>query len=228
MSVMDRLESLLRERILILDGAMGTMIQKYKLDEKGYRGERFKDSEKDLKGNNDLLSLTQPEIIKEIHRSYLHAGSDIIETNTFNANGISQSDYHLQDLVYETNLSAARLARAAADEYTLKNPSHPRFVAGALGPTNQTTSLSPDVNHPEYRRVSFDDVANGYSGQIRGLVEGGVDFLLIETVFDTLNCKAALWAVEEYYSQGGQHIPLMVRTLFQWLTQGDYPPLLYP
>lgn len=201
---------LLKERILVFDGAMGTMIQEYKLDEAKYRGERFADYLSDLKGNNDLLSITQPDIIAEIHSKYFEAGADIVETNTFNANGLSQQDYNMQNLVYEMNLESAKIARKVADEYTQFNPDKPRFVAGALGPTNQTASLSPDINRPEFRRVSFDDVANGYRDQIRGLVEGGADFLLVETVFDTLNCKAALFAIDEYFDKNKIKIPVMV------------------
>ncbi len=200
----------LKKRILILDGAMGTMIQRHRLDENGYRGNIFSDYKGDLRGNNDILSLTQPDIIRSIHDAYLAAGSDIIETNTFNANTISQKDYGLEDQVYEMNLASAKIARAAADAFTAKQPDKPRFVAGALGPTNQTASLSPDINRPEFRRVTFDDVKKGYADQIRGLIDGGVDIFLVETVFDTLNCKAALFAIEEYLEEIGSHIPIMV------------------
>jgi 5-methyltetrahydrofolate--homocysteine methyltransferase len=204
------IHKLLKERILILDGAMGTMIQDYKLDEAGYRGERFADYPSDLKGNNDLLSITQPHIIKEIHQNFLEAGADIVETNSFNANGLSQHDYNLEDLVYEMNLESAKIARNIADEFTKKNPNNPRFVAGALGPTNQTASLSPDINRPEFRRVTFDDVVKGYADQVRGLIEGGCDFLMVETVFDTLNCKAALFSIDEYLYKNDIKIPVMV------------------
>ncbi len=204
------LHRLLKDRILILDGAMGTMIQRYRLQESDFRGERFAAHPVNVQGNNDLLSLTRPQVIAEIHRSYLDAGADIIETNTFNANGISQQDYRMEALVYEMNLAAARLAREAADEFTARNPKKPRFVAGAIGPTNRTASLSPDVNRPGYRAVTFDDLVAGYAPQIRGLVEGGADVLLVETVFDTLNCKAALFAIEQYFEQTGQRLPVMV------------------
>jgi len=204
------IHKLLKERILILDGAMGTMIQDYKLDEDSYRGKRFDDFPTDLKGNNDLLSITQPHIIKEIHQNFLEAGADIIETNTFNANGLSQQDYNLENLVYEMNLESAKIAKKVAEDFTKKNPDKPRFVAGALGPTNQTASLSPDINRPEFRRVSFDDVVKGYNEQIRGLVEGGCDFLLVETVFDTLNCKAALYAIDDFFHKNKVKIPVMV------------------
>jgi len=198
------------ERILILDGAMGTMIQRYKLDEAGYRGARFKDFSHDLKGNNDLLVLTQPTIISEIHNAYLEAGADIIETNTFNAQAISQSDYGLEDIAYEMNVSAAKLAREAADAWTKKTPDKPRFVAGAIGPTNRTASISPDVNNPGFRNVSFDALVAAYSTQTRGLIDGGVDTILIETVFDTLNAKAAGFAVEQVFEEMGVELPIMI------------------
>ncbi|MEA3244112.1 MAG: homocysteine S-methyltransferase family protein, partial [Pseudomonadota bacterium] len=191
---MNKLEQLLQERILILDGAMGTMIQRYKLDEAGYRGERFKDWPCDLKGNNDLLSLTQPQIISDIHKAYLEAGADIIETNTFNSTSISLADYQQEDLVYELNYESARLAREAADEFSTNT--RPRFVAGVLGPTNRTASLSPDVNNPGFRNVSFDALKDTYYEATRALVEGGADIILIETIFDTLNAKAAAFAVQ--------------------------------
>ena len=193
-----------KERILILDGAMGTMIQRYKLDEAGYRGERFKDHKRDLKGNNDLLVLSQPDIIREIHGKYLEAGADILETNTFNAQAISQSDYGLEDLSYEMNVAAAKLAREAADAWTKKTPDKPRFVAGAIGPTNRTASISPDVNNPGFRNVSFDELVEAYATQTRGLIEGGVDAIMIETVFDTLNAKAAGFAVEAGVRRDGR------------------------
>jgi 5-methyltetrahydrofolate--homocysteine methyltransferase len=198
------------ERILILDGAMGTMIQRYKLDEAGYRGARFKDFSHDLKGNNDLLVLTQPTIISEIHNAYLEAGADIIETNTFNAQAISQSDYGLEDIAYEMNVAAAKLAREAADAWTKKTPDKPRFVAGAIGPTNRTASISPDVNNPGFRNVSFDALVAAYSTQTRGLIDGGVDTILIETVFDTLNAKAAGFAVEQVFDEMGVELPIMI------------------
>jgi 5-methyltetrahydrofolate--homocysteine methyltransferase len=199
-----------KERILILDGAMGTMIQRYKLDEAGYRGERFKDFPRDLKGNNDLLVLTQPKIISEIHNAYLEAGADLIETNTFNAQAISQSDYGLADIAYEMNVAAAKLASEAADAWTKKTPDKPRFVAGAIGPTNRTASISPDVNNPGFRNVSFDALVDAYGTQARGLIEGGVDTILIETVFDTLNAKAAGFAVEQVFDELGVELPIMV------------------
>lgn len=200
----------LEKRILILDGAMGTMIQDHKLEERDFRGERFKDSSHDLKGNNDLLSLVRPDIIRDIHSSFYEAGSDIVETNTFSSNPISLADYGQEDLTYEMNLASAKLAREAADEFTRKNPNKPRFVAGALGPTNKTLSLSPDVNNPGYRAVTFDDVYRCYREQIPGLVDGGVDILLVETIFDTLNCKAALFAIEEFRNETGIDIPVMI------------------
>ncbi|WP_436414788.1 methionine synthase [Petrimonas sp.] len=202
------IKELLKSRILILDGAMGTMIQRYKLSEEQFRGERFADAAKPQKGNNDLLSVTQPEIIGEIHRGYLSAGADIIETNTFNANAISMDDYGMVHLVREINASAAQVARKAADEFTAKNPDKPRFVAGAIGPTNKTASMSPDVENPMYRAVTFDDLCNVYFEQIDALVENGVDILLIETVFDTLNAKAALFAANEVAKKHGKSTPI--------------------
>jgi 5-methyltetrahydrofolate--homocysteine methyltransferase len=200
----------LEKRILVIDGAMGTMIQRYKLQEADYRGERFIDFHKDLKGNNDLLSITQPDIIKTIHKSYLEAGADIIETNTFNANAISMADYDMQNLVYELNLDSARIARNAVDEIEKQDPSKPRFVAGAIGPTNRTASMSPDVNDPGYRAVSFDELVDAYYEQVKGLADGGVDLILVETVFDTLNCKAALFAIESFAEDTGKRFPVMV------------------
>ena len=196
---MKTLQNCLKERILIIDGAMGTMIQRYKLEEKDYRGERFKDWHTDVKGNNDLLSITQPQIIEEIHKQYLEAGADIIETNTFSSTSIAQADYDMQSLAYELNVASAKCARNAADAYTAKNPGKPRFVAGAIGPLNKTLSLSPDVNNPGFRAVTFDEVAKAYTEQIKGLVDGGVDIILIETIFDTLNAKAAIYAVKNYF-----------------------------
>ncbi len=180
----------LKKRVLVLDGAMGTMIQRYQLEEKDYRGEQFKDVKQLLKGNNDLLNITQPQIISEIHEQYLEAGADIIETNTFNGTRISQSDYGLEDYVYEMNRNAARLARAAADMFIKRTPEKPRFVAGAMGPTNKTASMSPKVNDPGYRNVSFDSLMEDYYQQASALLEGGADVLLVETIFDTLNAKA--------------------------------------
>jgi 5-methyltetrahydrofolate--homocysteine methyltransferase len=199
-----------KERILILDGAMGTMIQRYKLDEAGYRGERFKDFARDLKGNNDLLVLTQPKIIGKIHNAYLEAGADIVETNTFNAQAISQADYGLADIAYEMNVAAAKIAREAADAWTKRTPDRPRFVAGAIGPTNRTASISPDVNNPGFRNVGFDDLVEAYATQTRGLIDGGVDIILIETVFDTLNAKAAGFAVEQVFDETGVTLPIMI------------------
>ncbi|MBK7097980.1 MAG: homocysteine S-methyltransferase family protein [Sphingobacteriales bacterium] len=201
---MSELRSLLNKRILILDGAMGTMIQKHKLKEEDYRGERFKDWHKDVKGNNDLLSITRPEIICSIHKQYLEAGADIIETNTFNSTSISQADYDMQELAYELNVAAAKCAREAIDEYLTEHPSsdpNPKFVAGAIGPLNKTLSLSPDVNNPGYRAVTFDEVVDAYYEQISGLVDVGIDVLLIETIFDTLNAKAATFAVKKYFRE---------------------------
>ena len=209
----ERVATLKREakkRILILDGAMGTMIQRYKLDEAGYRGARFRDHPRDLKGNNDLLVLTQPHIISEIHNAYLEVGADIIETNTFNAQAISQSDYGLEAIAYELNVAAGKLARDTSDAFTKKTPDKPRFVAGAIGPTNRTASISPDVNNPGFRNVSFDALVDAYGTQARGLVEGGVDILLIETVFDTLNAKAAGFAVEQAFDELGVELPIML------------------
>jgi 5-methyltetrahydrofolate--homocysteine methyltransferase len=205
------LQEALKKRILVIDGAMGTMIQRHKLEEKDYRGERFKDWASDLKGNNDLLSLTQPAIIEGIHREYLDAGADIIETNTFNAQAISMADYHMEALAYEINVTAARLARKAADAYTAANPEKPRFVAGAIGPMSKTLSLSPDVNNPGYRAVTFDEVMAAYYEQVKGLVEGGVDLLLIETIFDTLNSKAAIFAIKKYFRDTHQpELPISI------------------
>ncbi|MEP6847008.1 MAG: homocysteine S-methyltransferase family protein [Panacibacter sp.] len=196
---MKSIRDCLKERILIIDGAMGTMIQRYKLAEADYRGERFKDWHKDVKGNNDLLCITQPQIIEEIHKQYLEAGADIIETNTFSSTAIAMADYDMQSLAYELNVAAAKCARSAADEYTAKDLSKPRFVAGAIGPLNKTLSLSPDVNNPGFRSVTFDEVVAAYYEQVKGLVDGGVDILLIETIFDTLNAKAAIYAIKKYF-----------------------------
>jgi 5-methyltetrahydrofolate--homocysteine methyltransferase len=197
-------------RILVLDGAMGTMIQSYKLEEADYRGERFKDWKQDLKGNNDLLALSQPQIIREIHNAFFDAGADIIETNTFNSTTISQADYGLEAFAYELNLEAARIAREAADEWSEKTPDKPRFVAGAIGPTNRTASLSPDVNNPGFRNVTFDELVEACSEQARGLIEGGADTILIETIFDTLNAKAAGFAVRKVFEELGVELPLMI------------------
>ena len=207
---MHRIEKLLEDRILFLDGAMGTMIQKHKLTEEQYRGERFADYAHNLKGNNDLLSITQPEIITEIHNQFLEAGADIIETNTFNSTAISMADYHMEDLVDELNIASAKLARESADKYTAMNPDKPRFVAGSMGPTNKTASLSPDVNNPGFRAVNFDDLVETYMQQARALAKGGVDIFLIETVFDTLNCKAAIFAILEVKEELGIDTPVMI------------------
>jgi 5-methyltetrahydrofolate--homocysteine methyltransferase len=211
MSAKQILETLLKERILIIDGAMGTMIQRYKLEEADYRGERFRDWHMDIKGNNDLLSMTRPEIIKTIHREYLEAGADIIETNTFNAQRVSLADYDMQSLATEMNVAAAAVARAAADEYMAAHPGTHKFVAGAIGPMNKTLSLSPDVNNPGYRAISFDEVAGAYYEQIKALVESGVDILLVETIFDTLNAKAAVYAIEKYFADTQREkLPVMI------------------
>lgn len=205
-----KIEDILRERILVLDGAMGTMIQRHKLEEADFRGERFKNHASPLKGNNDLLSITRPDIIKDIHRQYLLAGADIIETNTFSGTSIAQADYHLEEVVYELNYQSAKIAREVADEITKTTPDKPRFVAGAMGPTNRTASLSPDVNNPGYRAVTFDDLRVAYKEQIKGLLEGGAHVLLVETIFDTLNAKAALFAIEEYFEENNVQVPVMV------------------
>ncbi|MHB8624212.1 MAG: homocysteine S-methyltransferase family protein, partial [Sulfuricaulis sp.] len=207
---LSRLDAILQERILILDGAMGTMIQRYKLAEKDYRGERFAGWAHDLKGNNDLLTLTQPKIIHDIHTAYLDAGADIIETNTFNSQTISMADYHMEELAYELNREGARLARAAADDCERRDSKRPRYVAGVLGPTNRTASLSPDVNDPGFRNISFAGLVTAYAESVRGLLDGGADLLLVETVFDTLNCKAALFAIDQYFEQHGVRVPIMI------------------
>lgn len=212
---MKSIRDLLNERILIIDGAMGTMIQRYKLNEADYRGERFKDWPSDLKGNNDLLCLTQPQIIKAIHKEYLEAGADIIETNTFNAQRVSLADYNMESLAYEMNLAAARCAREAVNEFLassqrLKDEPGP-FVAGAIGPMNKTLSLSPDVNNPGFRALTFDEAVAAYYEQVKGLVEGGVDLLLVETIFDTLNAKAAIFAIKKYFRDTVQKpLPVMI------------------
>src|SRR5215216_182896 len=202
--------ALLEQRIVLLDCAMGTMIQSYGLSEGDYRGERFANHPVELRGNNDLLSITQPEIIRHIHEAAMDAGSDIIETNTFSSTSIAQADYRLEDLAYELNLEAARIARAAADAYTEKNSERPRYVAVALGPTNRTASLSPDVNNPGFRNITFDELADSYAEASRGLVEGGVDLLLVETVFDTLNARAAIFGITSYLEEEGLDVPIMI------------------
>ncbi len=204
------IENEISGRILVLDGAMGTMIQDYLLDESGFRGDRFHDFPYSLKGNNDLLVLTQPQIISEIHEQYLEAGADIIETNTFNSNRISMSDYHMESLVYEINKTAAQLAVEAAEKFTLLTPRKPRFVAGSIGPTNKTASMSPDVSDPAYRAVTFDDLYDVYVEQVNGLLDGGVDLLLVETIFDTLNAKAAIMAILDIRKERNISIPLMI------------------
>ncbi|MEI8209577.1 MAG: homocysteine S-methyltransferase family protein, partial [Methylococcales bacterium] len=210
MSNTELLKQQLSQRILFLDGAMGTMIQGYKLEEKDFRGERFAQWDVDLKGNNDLLSLTQPDIIKAIHSAYFEAGSDIVETNTFNSTSISMADYRMESLAYELNVAAARVAKQAAAEYTAKTPDKPRFVAGVLGPTARTASMSPDVNDPGFRNISFDELVVAYTEATLGLIDGGADIILIETVFDTLNAKAAIFAVEQVFDDIGIKLPVMI------------------
>lgn len=205
-----KIEDILKERILIIDGAMGTMIQRHTLEEADFRGEKFKDHTHPLKGNNDILSITRPDIIKDIHRQYLEAGADIIETNTFSGTSIAQADYHLEPFVFELNYESARIAREVADEFTKKEPHKPRFVAGAMGPTNKTASLSPEVNNPGFRAVDFDQLAAAFKEQARGLIEGGADLLLLETAIDTLNVKAALFAIQELFDETGRTMPIMV------------------
>lgn len=205
-----KIEDILKERVLVLDGAMGTMLQRHAFEEEDFRGEAFKEHKLPLKGNNDLLSLTQPEAIKGVHRAYLEAGADIIETNTFSATSIAMEDYKMEAWVYDLNYQSAKIARAVADEFTQKNPDKPRFVAGSVGPTNRTASLSPDVNDPGYRAVTFQDLKKAYKEQVEALVDGGIDMVLIETVFDTLNAKAALFAVDEIKAERGIHLPIMV------------------
>jgi 5-methyltetrahydrofolate--homocysteine methyltransferase len=205
-----KIEDILKERILVIDGAMGTMIQRYKLEEADFRGERFKNHDFPLKGNNDILSLTRPDIIKAIHRQYLEAGADIIETNTFSGTTIAQADYHLEDAVYDLNYYSAKIAKEVADEFTKKDPSKPRFVAGAMGPTNKTASLSPDVNNPGFRAITFDELALAFKQQAKGLINGGADVLLLETIIDTLNVKAALFAIQELFDEIGRKLPIMV------------------
>jgi len=207
---MSKLEELLSQKILILDGAMGTMLQEYKFSEEDFRGKRFADWPVSLKGNNDLLSITQPEAIATIHRKYFDAGADIVETNTFSGTTIAMADYKMEELIYELNYESARIAKKVAEEVTAENPEKPRFVAGAIGPTNKTASMSPDVNDPGYRAISFDELRKAYKDQAKALIEGGVDVLLVETVFDTLNAKAALFAIEELKEELDADIPVMV------------------
>jgi 5-methyltetrahydrofolate--homocysteine methyltransferase len=200
----------LEKRILVLDGAMGTMLQAYKFTEADFRGERFKDYQVPLQGNNDLLSITQPQAIKEVHAKYFMAGADIVETNTFSGTTIAMADYEMEDLVYELNFQSAKIAKEVADEFTAKEPHKPRFVAGSMGPTNKTASMSPDVNDPGYRAVTFDELRLAYKQQAEGLIDGGVDILLVETVFDTLNAKAALFAIEEIKEEREIEVPVML------------------
>ena len=207
---MSNIHKVLQERILVLDGAMGTMLQAYQFTEEAFRGERFKDYPSPLQGNNDLLSITQPEAIKTIHGKYFEAGADIVETNTFSGTSIAMADYQMEDLVYELNYQSAKIAKEVANEYTLKQPDKPRFVAGAIGPTNRTASMSPDVNDPGYRAVTFNELRIAYKEQVQALIEGGVDILLVETVFDTLNAKAALFAIEEVKEEKNIDIPIML------------------
>ncbi len=205
-----KIQDILKDRIMVLDGAMGTMIQRHTLEEADFRGERFKDHAHPLKGNNDLLSITRPDIIKDIHRLYFEAGADIIETNTFSGTTIAQADYHLEDAVYDINYYSAKIAREVADEFTKKEPHKPRFVAGSMGPTNKTASLSPDVNNPGYRATSFDELSKAFKEQAKALMDGGVDLLLLETIIDTLNAKAALFAIQELFDETGKELPVMV------------------
>jgi 5-methyltetrahydrofolate--homocysteine methyltransferase len=207
---MKKIEEILKERILVLDGAMGTMIQRHKLEEEDFRKGWFENHPDSLKGNNDLLSLTRPEIIEDIHRQYFEAGADIAETNTFSGTWIAQADYNLEKYVYDINFQSAKIAKKVADEITAKNPNKPRFVAGSIGPTNRTASISPDVNDPGFRAISFDDLVGAYKDQVNALMDGGVDILLVETVFDTLNAKAALFAIDEVYEERGVKLPIMV------------------
>ncbi|MEO1010686.1 MAG: homocysteine S-methyltransferase family protein [Bacteroidota bacterium] len=207
---MKNITEILKERILVLDGAMGTMLQRYKFTEADFRGERFKDWEHPLQGNNDLLSLTQPQAIAEIHGKYFAAGADIVQTNTFSGTTIAMADYHMEDLVYELNYQSAKIAKAVANEFTAKEPKKPRFVAGSMGPTNKTASMSPDVNDPGFRAISFDELRIAYQEQARALLDGGADMLLVETIFDTLNAKAALFAIEEVKEERKVEVPIMV------------------
>lgn len=207
---MANIEEILNERILVLDGAMGTMLQRHKFTEEDFRGERFKDWHLPLQGNNDLLSLTQPEALAEVHRKYFEAGADIVETNTFSGTTIAMADYGMEELVYELNLESAKIAKKVAEEFTENEPEKPRFVAGSMGPTNKTASLSPDVNDPGYRAVSFEELRIAYKQQAEALLDGGSDILLVETIFDTLNAKAALFAIEEVREERQIDVPIMV------------------
>jgi len=207
---MSNIYQILQKRILVLDGAMGTMLQAYKFTEEDFRGERFKEYPTSLKGNNDLLSITQPKAIAEIHRKYFEAGADIVETNTFSGTTIAMADYQMEDLVYELNYKSAKIAKQVANKFTEKEPHKPRFVAGSIGPTNKTASLSPDVNRPEYRAITFNELRIAYKQQVEALLDGGVDLLLVETIFDTLNAKAALFAIDEVKVERNINIPIMV------------------
>jgi len=207
---MNSIEQEIQKRILVLDGAMGTMLQEYDFSEEDFRGDRFKNYASPLKGNNDLLSITQPKAIAEVHRKYFEAGADIVETNTFSGTTIAMADYNMEDLVYELNYESAKIAKKVADEFVKTTPNKPRFVAGSIGPTNRTASLSPDVNKPEYRAITFNDLRIAYKQQVEALIDGGVDLLLVETIFDTLNAKAALFAIEEVKEERQIIIPIMV------------------
>jgi 5-methyltetrahydrofolate--homocysteine methyltransferase len=207
---MNKLQQILQERILVLDGAMGTMLQAYKFEEADFRGKRFKNHPVPLQGNNDLLSITQPQAIEDIHRKYLEVGADIVETNTFSGTTIAMADYQMEDLVYELNFESARIAKRVVDEFTKQNPDKPRFVAGSIGPTNKTASMSPDVNDPGYRAVTFDELVEAYRQQAEALLDGGADILLVETIFDTLNAKAALFAIDQVREARNMEIPIMV------------------
>lgn len=207
---MANIQQEIQKRILVLDGAMGTMLQRYNFSEADFRGERFRDFPHPLKGNNDLLSITQPQAIREVHDQYFAAGADIVETNTFSGTTIGMADYHLEDLVYELNYESARIARASADEFSALTPNKPRFVAGSIGPTNRTASMSPDVNDPGFRAITFNELRIAYKQQVEALIDGGVDVLLVETIFDTLNAKAALFAIEEVKEERNLDIPIMV------------------
>jgi len=210
MYIMEDIRNILKNKILVLDGAMGTMIQQYKFTEEDYRGEKFEDFKVSVKGNNDMLSITQPAAIKTIHGKYLEAGADIIETNTFSSTTIAMADYEMEEFVYELNFESAKIAKEVALEYTNKNPDKPRFVAGSIGPTNRTASMSPDVNDPGFRAITFNDLRVAYKQQTEALIDGGVDLLLVETVFDTLNAKAALFAIEEIKVERNIDIPIML------------------
>lgn len=207
---MANIKEILKNRILVLDGAMGTMIQRHKLTEEDFRGERFKDHPNPLKGNNDLLSITRPDIIKGIHAQYFEAGADIVETNSFGGTWIAQDDYQMVDAVYDINFQSAKIAKQVADEFTAKNPDKPRFVAGSMGPTTKLSSMSPDVNDPGYRNITFEDLVDAFKEQARGLIDGGSDLLLVETITDTLNAKAALFAIDEVQKEKGTDLPIMI------------------